>query len=270
MVNILYNSRYVADKLLSDYEEALAQWDITVRFLNEDLGYDAVSELLNKGEVNMGLLPLHLVPVHREESIKLWAMSSRKSTHFSLLIRKDCLDINHKVPVAENEVITSSINLQVNLLRQVRPDLVLKPQDSSETLISIDEGSMKVALIESQFLMDKDLETYQKVDLNAREFGHLAGQGAYVFVGSKQDLMYGPIVRKMHNSRATSVSNMERRLASALSDSYLVHSELDRIGNYHLYAFNHENGRKVHFSQSTKNNLVEKVLDQIHPKSAKV
>jgi hypothetical protein len=225
-------------------------------FEKVDLDYELVKEI---GD-GLSIEPLHLIPIERDDSERIFAVFSVKERRNFLLIRKDRVDQKDRIGIEEKGDVKISDQFIVNKLRKLRSDISFNVVDHLSIISALHTGSVEHAVIEGCFISEEIREQYRIVELDSREFGHAPGQGYFAIIGD-QSHQLGKVLRRYNNQDAIAICNIERKLAKISNSVINCHCEIDGNSNVHLWVFTSEG--EAHISQSTRNQIEERALKEL-------
>ncbi len=262
---VAINSFYSSKKLEATINSSLDRLDVLIEFVEGTIHYENACLEIENRQSDFFIHPLHLIPIERNNSFKIWSILNFRDSDNVLLIHKDFADLNARIPIPSQSMVYIQDHTIHESLAEIRPDLKFRTIEIDNLLTELEEGKIKYAVVEKMFLKEEMLNFYRHIILNSREFGHALGQGTFAIVG-KSDDERGRIFRPIHDVDLATVCNIERKLGVLLKQKVNAHSEIDEAGNHHLWVLAKKDGNilKAHISQSTRFEIEQRALSQMN------
>ena len=171
---------------------------------------------------------------------------------------------------------TSSARRKAQLIN-FRPDLQLKDIRGNvpTRLKKLKDGQFDAIVLAAAGLirLDTNLDDFEVVKFNPKEFVPAPGQGVLGFQTRQGDEELIKIVRKIHKPEVAVTTNIERKILQLFDGGCHLplgaYCERDANGNFHVWATkaNHWESQlsKTQFSSSTKDGLAETVVELLKP-----
>ena len=264
-MRIGYNEIFVTELLLNSTKKLIEKLDIEFEFEKVHSDYKQACDNINSGIINAFIHPLHLIPIKRDKKYKVWALLPRRDCKNILLSKKSVLNTSNPLSIETDGNVFVSSEFIPRLLENIRKDINFEELPSDILIKGLIENNFNNAVIGKIFLHESIMKNYKVLELNEREFGHELGQGTFGIVGLESDVQM-KIFQGIHDKETASVCNIERKCSLHLEGKINAHSEIDQHGNYHLWVKNSRQGGKFykgHVSQSTKNEIVERTIENL-------
>lgn len=234
-----------------------------------------IEDHLLRGDIDMAVHSMKDMPTTQPEGLVITAVSYREDPSDWLLIRRESLDANQLFRVKREAVIgTSSARRKAQML-SYRPDIQLRDiRGNVPTRIrKLQDGQFDAILLAAAGIsrLAIDLSDLECVKLNPKEFVPAPAQGVLAFQTQAEDLAVRRILKSIHHSEVSAVTNVERRVLQLMGGGCHmplgVYCERDAMNNYHVWAAMskhwQEPVRRAHISSSTSYQLAEKVAAQL-------
>lgn len=231
-----------------------------------------IEDALLREEVDMAVHSMKDLPTVQPEGLALTAVSYRANPADCLIINPASVESGALFGLKTGAVVgTSSARRKAQLL-DFRPDITLKDIRGNvptrlEKLKSGDFDAIMLATAGVERL-EIDLDGFQVVRFNPREFVPAPAQGVLAFQTRKDDLPVRRVLKKIHRADVAETTNIERKvLQLAGGGCHMplgVYCEMDPQGNYHVWAAKAPEWNapvnRIHLSSSTTFELAESVL----------
>lgn len=229
----------------------------SIKTFFSDLDVDFV--LSENSDTELSLLPLHLLPIQGKTDAILALLPMSERSNF-LVIRKDVYNVEDRIGLESNAIISTSKMFVQNALLAIRKDLKFKVIENTKIIENVRKGAEARAIIEGSFISSEVTDNYHIVRLDEREFGHYPGQG-YLALTGPSEYNFRKLLRKHTKENHVVTCNIERKMSDLYVGRINNHCEIDANGNIHVWAFGEDS--KTHFSQSTRLNIEEKVIEKM-------
>lgn len=232
-----------------------------------------IEDQLLRGDIDMAVHSMKDLPTSQPEGLAITSVSYRENPADWLLIRSAGFDSTQLFRLKQEAVVgTSSARRKAQML-DYRPDVQLKDiRGNVPTRIrKLQEGQFDAILLAAAGIsrLEIDLSGLELIKLNPKEFVPAPAQGVLAYQTQVDDLRVRRILKKIHHSEVSAVTNVERSVLKHLGGGCHmplgVYCERDTMGNYHVWAAkaDHWQGtvQRVRLSSSTSFKLAEKVLE---------
>ncbi len=235
-----------------------------------------IEDALLRGEVDMAVHSMKDLPTVAPDGLVTTAVSYRENPADWLLIRKDRLDSERLLSLPNNAIVgTSSARRKAQIL-DFRPDVVLKDlrgnvptrveklrTETYDAIILAAAGLSRLEL---------NLSDIEVIELNPQEFVPAPAQGVLAFQTRESDFEIRRILKNLHHSDVSAVTNVERRALQLMGGGcHLplgVYCERDADQNYHVWAAVADTWdsplRRVRLSSSTTFGLAEEIIAKLN------
>jgi hydroxymethylbilane synthase len=234
-----------------------------------------IEDALLRQEIDLAVHSMKDLPTAQPEGLALTAVSYRANPSDCLIIHPDAVADGPLFGLKQGAVVgTSSARRKAQLL-DFRPDISLKDIRGNvpTRLEKLSRGDFDAIMLASAGLerLEIDLDGWQVIRFNPREFVPAPAQGVLAFQTRKDDLPLRRHLKKLHRADVAQVTNVERKvLQLAGGGCHMplgVYCELDPQGNYHVWAARAAEWdsplSRTHLSSSTTYELAESVLEAL-------
>lgn len=234
-----------------------------------------LEDALLQGDIDMAVHSMKDMPTTSPEGLCLTAVSYRENPADTLLIRKECLDKAQDFRLKSNAVVGSSSARRKSQMTTLRPDVTMEDiRGNVPTRINkLREGQFDAIILAKAGLnrLELDLDDLEVIDLHPSEFVPAPAQGVLAYQCRVQDLPTRRLLKKIHHSEVSTVTNVERRVLQMMDGGcHLplgVYCHKDSNGYYHVEAYFGKDpdkpGKKVSISYSTTSGLADKVYQSL-------
>lgn len=234
-----------------------------------------LEDALLQGDIDMAVHSMKDMPTTSPEGLCLTAVSYRENPADTLLIRKECLDKAQDFRLKSNAVVGSSSGRRKSQMTTLRPDVTMEDiRGNVPTRINkLREGQFDAIILAKAGLnrLELDLDDLEVIDLHPSEFVPAPAQGVLAYQCRVQDLPTRRLLKKIHHSEVSTVTNVERRVLQMMDGGcHLplgVYCHKDANGYYHVEAYFGKDpdkpGKKVSISYSTTSGLADKVYQSL-------
>lgn len=234
-----------------------------------------LEDALLQGDIDMAVHSMKDMPTTSPEGLCLTAVSYRENPADTLLIRKESLDKAQDFRLKSNAVVGSSSARRKSQMTTLRPDVTMEDiRGNVPTRINkLREGQFDAIILAKAGLnrLELDLDDLEVIDLHPSEFVPAPAQGVLAYQCRVQDLPTRRLLKKIHHSEVSTVTNVERRVLQMMDGGcHLplgVYCHKDANGYYHVEAYFGKDpdkpGKKVSISYSTTSGLADKVYQSL-------
>lgn len=225
--------------------------------------YSAFENALISGDLDFFIFPLHLTPVNRADEVKIWALTERKYSDYTLVVSVEKAS-EKIILLPDSGQVFYPDQMIIEEFQKIVPGINFNGIDEVLLLESFYKREHYAYIIPRMYLKTEEMIDFKTLNLNPREFSHPGGMGAWAIVGIGNDKR-GKLVRNNHDHATGLLTNLERKLELMVPGNLNVHAEQDNSNYYHLYASHLVEGnvKKVHISQATRSNLVEQLTGNL-------
>lgn len=234
-----------------------------------------IEDALLRGDVDLAVHSMKDLPTTSPEGLAITAVSYRENPADWLFVRKEVVQENELFQLPKGAVVgTSSARRKAQML-DFRPDIELKDIRGNvpTRLNKLRQGDFDAILLAAAGVtrLELDLEDLAVVKFNPQEFVPAPAQGVLAFQTCKDDKATRRILKGLHNSDTSAVTNVERKVLQLLDGGCHMplgaYCERDAMGNFHVWAAKAENWdapvKRVRLSQSTSFGLAEAVISAL-------
>lgn len=230
-----------------------------------------IEDALLRGEVDLAVHSMKDLPTSPPEGLVITAVSYRDNPADLLLIRPEAADPGQAFKLRAGATVGTSAARRKAQLLDFRPDVQLKDLRGNvpTRLEKLRRGEYDAIFLAAAGVgrLGLDLNGLEVVELNPREFVPAPAQGVLAWQTHRDDLRTRRIMKQLHHSEVSAITNIERRVLQLLDGGCQlplgVFAERDAAGNYHVHAACELEGRfrRARLSQSTSFGLAEKIVD---------
>lgn len=232
-----------------------------------------IEDHLLRGDIDLAVHSMKDLPTTQPEGLAITAVSYREDPADWLLIREEGLDPAKLFRLKDGAVVgTSSARRKAQML-DYRPDVQLKDiRGNVPTRIGkLRDGQFDAILLAAAGIgrLRADLSGLELIKLNPKEFVPAPAQGVLAFQTQAADLRVRRIMKRIHHSEVSAITNVERRVLKLFGGGCHmplgVYVERDAMGAYHVWAAKADHWqapvKRVRLSSSTSFKLAEKVIE---------
>ena len=233
-----------------------------------------IEDALINDEIDIAVHSLKDLPTDGVEGLVIAGLSERQDNADLLIISKEANGAG-PLKLKENAVVgTSSIRRKVQIQNLLDSVEVKDLRGNVPTRIQkLADGHYDAIILAAAGInrLDINLEAYNVVRLNPKEFVPSPGQGVIGYQTRESDLVTRKIVAKIHNKDVAEVTNVERKVLNLLDGGCQlplgVHCEKDSQGYFHAYAAYAKEAnsplKRINISQSTRDQLAENIVKDL-------
>jgi hydroxymethylbilane synthase len=234
-----------------------------------------IEDALLRGDVDLAVHSMKDLPTTQPEGLVVTAVSYRENPADWLIVRPESKQEGKLFQLRENAVVgTSSARRKAQLLH-FRSDVELNDIRGNvpTRLRKLQEGQFDAILLAGAGIsrLELDLSDFHVVKFNPKEFVPAPAQGVLAFQTVASDLEVRRLLKQIHHSEVSAVTNVERKVLKLLEGGCHmplgVYCERDAMGNYHVWAAKADTWdaplRRAHLSSSTKLNLAERIVEEL-------
>lgn len=229
-----------------------------------------IEDALLRGDVDLTVHSLEDLPTSQADGLVVAGVSYREDPADRLLIRHGETVDNQLFKLKKGAIVGASSSIRKAQMLGYRPDLQLVDISGNmfKCLDQLRNGDFDAMLLAASGIarLKPDLDGFDLVNLNIREFVPTPAQGVLAYQCCEDDLETRRIIKHcLHTPDVSAVTNVERKIRKILGEVPLgVYCERDNSGNYHVWAalaaaWNMP-VRRVRLSQSTTLGLAERVV----------
>jgi len=234
-----------------------------------------IEDALLRGDVDLAVHSMKDLPTTQPGGLVVTAVSYRENPADWLIVRPEAKQEGKLFQLRENAVVgTSSARRKAQMLH-FRSDVELKDIRGNvpTRLRKLQEGQFDAILLAGAGIsrLELDLSDFHVVKFNPKEFVPAPAQGVLAFQTVASDLEVRRLLKQIHHSEVSAVTNVERKVLKLLEGGCHmplgVYCERDAMGNYHVWAAKADTWdaplRRAHLSSSTKLNLAERIVEEL-------
>jgi len=215
-------------------------------------------------------LPTTAIP-----GLVIGALSKREDPSDLLLINNDAVVMSNDLRLKDGATIGTSSLRRQRIIKDLATQVTISNINGNtlQRIQQLKDGSYDAIILASAEVhsLDIDLEGFQTIKLNPKEFAPAAGQGVIAYQCRAEDTELRKALSTIHDKSTSEVTNVERKVLKLMDGSYDtplgVYVEKDVSGYFHVWASYapSENAKpiKINLSQSTSHQLAEKVVEQL-------
>ncbi len=232
-----------------------------------------IEDALLRGEVDLAVHSMKDLPTSQPEGLVITAVSYRENPADLLLINPGAVTAGQLFRLRPGAVVGTSAARRKAQLLDFRPDVVVKDLRGNvpTRLEKLRRGEYDAIFLAAAGVgrLGLDLSGLEVIELNPREFVPAPAQGVLAWQTHRDDLPTRRIMKQLHRSDVSAITNIERRVLQLLDGGCQlplgVFGERDAAGNYHVHAACELDGRfrRTRVSQSTSFGLAEKIVEQL-------
>ncbi len=226
---------------------------------NQVADFEELAEKLLNEKIQVGLLPLHKIPIERPKGLLIGALTKRENASEILVLKKE-KSVNGKLlNLGEGATVSIFSDLQKAQLQVFREDLVFtkveKLSDDFET-----DAILLPAWQANHFGAE-----YLKMPIRPEELIPASGQGAFGFVCLESNIRMRKILKQIHQPKTAAETNIERAIQRDLNHPVAAFCTKNNLNHFHVYATAQRDGQLYHFSHSStiSDELVSKVVEEL-------
>ncbi len=234
-----------------------------------------IEDAMLAGEVDMAVHSMKDLPTTSPEGLVITAVSERANPADWLIMSKEATTDNKPLPLRPDAVVgTSSARRKAQMLGFL-PNITIKNIRGNvpTRLRKLREGQFDAILLAAAGLerLEMDLSEFEVFRFDPREMVPAPAQGVLALQTKEDDLEVRKILRKIHRSDVSEITNIERKVLSLLDGGCQmplgVHCQKDDNGHFHVWTAKAEAWdkpvKRVHLSSSTSFELPEQVVEQL-------
>ncbi|MFT4761690.1 MAG: hydroxymethylbilane synthase [Paraglaciecola sp.] len=233
-----------------------------------------IEDSLLRGDIDMAVHSMKDMPTTSADGLAITAVSYRENPADWMLVRHDSTE-NIIMKVKKGGIVGTSSARRKAMVRHFRPDVTLRDiRGNVPTRIEkLRSGEFDAILLAAAGVsrLELDLNDLHILKLNPKEFVPAPAQGVLAWQTTADDLETRRILKKLHQSKVSIVTNVERKILKLLGGGchtpFGAYCERDDLGHYHVYAAMAETWesdlKSVQVSSSTSFNLAEEVLKKL-------
>jgi hydroxymethylbilane synthase len=232
-----------------------------------------IEDALLRGEIDVAVHSMKDMPTSQPEGLTLTAVSYRDNPSDLLILRPEAVDTGKVFKLKDGAIVGTSAARRKAQLHDFRPDVVLKDIRGNvpTRLDKLRQGDFDAIFLAAAGVgrLALDLSGLEVVELNPREFIPAPAQGVLAWQTNRGDVATRTIIKQIHRSDISSVTNVERRALQLMDGGCQlplgVFCERDETGNYHAYAACEMDGvmRRTRYSSSTSYGVAEKLIEEL-------
>lgn len=238
-------------------------------------GNESVEEALLRGDIDVAVHFLEMLPARQPEGLAITAVSRRENPAEWLLVRRESMDQGQLFQLKEEAVVAASTALRRAQLLGFRPGLSVRPAGADEAPLPelLRAGDFDALLSSAAMILrqEVDISPFHLVAFSPKELVPAPGQGALAWQANADDKATRRIFRLLHYPEVSALTNVERSVLKLLGESSAaaagVYCERDAAGYYHIWAAMPEGPegpvRHLRLSQSTSHLLAERVVEAL-------
>jgi hydroxymethylbilane synthase len=234
-----------------------------------------IEDALLRGDIDMAVHSMKDLPTESPEGLAITAVSYRENPADWLMIRKEVLAENMLMKLPEKAIVgTSSARRKAQMLH-FRKDIELRDIRGNvpTRLDKLRKGDFDAILLAAAGVsrLEMDLSEFEIIKMNPREFVPAPAQGVLAWQTCKDDLTTRRILKNLHHSDVSAVTNVERRVLQLMEGGCHmplgVYCEQDQMYNYHVWAAKADEWnapvKMTRISSSTSHQLAEEVVKKL-------
>lgn len=233
-----------------------------------------IEDALLSGKVDLAVHSMKDLPTESPKGLAVTAVSYRENPADWMLIRKECVE-NIVMKVKKGGIVGTSSARRKAQVRHFRPDVTLKDiRGNVPTRIEkLRKGDFDAILLAAAGLsrLDLDLSDLEVLKLNPKEFVPAPAQGVLAYQTNQHDLETRRILKHLHHSDVSAVTNVERKVLKLLEGGCHmplgVYCIQDDNNNFHVWASKADSWdgkvRTTQISSGTSHGLAETVLENL-------
>lgn len=234
-----------------------------------------IEDSLLRGDIDMAVHSMKDMPTESPEGLVITAVSYRENPADWLIIRKDVLANDKIMKLPDNAVVGTSSARRKAQMSHFRNDIELKDIRGNvpTRLDKLRRGDFDAILLAAAGVsrLDMDLSDFEIIKMNPREFVPAPAQGVLAWQTCKDDLTTRRILKNLHQSDVSAVTNIERKVLNLMDGGCHmplgVYCERDQLNNYHVWAAKAETWdspvKMVRVSSSTSYLLAEEIVKKL-------
>lgn len=231
-----------------------------------------IEEALLSKEIDLAVHSMKDLPTESPDGLVIAGVSYRENPADWLLIRKDKADTSKIYKLSAEAIVGTSSARRKAILKDIRPDIKLKDiRGNVPTRIQkLRQGQFDAIILAAAGLtrLALELSDLEIIKLNTKEFIPAPAQGVLAYQTRKEDVETRKIIKKIHQPKVASVTNIERKVLNLLGGGCHmplgVYCEQDAMENYHVWAAKAEKWdsplKRIQLSSSTNFELAEQVV----------
>lgn len=235
-----------------------------------------IEDALIDKKVDLAVHSMKDLPTTQPEGLVLCGVSYRADANDLLLINKAKLDPSLPYKLSEQAIVGTSSARRKCLINHLAANPIIKDvRGNVPTRIEkLRSGQYDAIILAKAGIMrlDLDLNEFEVVELNPKEFVPAPAQGVLAYQCRADDLDVRKKLQQIHNSEVSKLTNIERRVLQLFDGGcHLplgVYCYQDSSSNYHCHAMYAPNEQAepifVNISQSTSHQLADKIFDAIN------
>ena len=234
-----------------------------------------IEDALLRGDVDLAVHSMKDLPTTPPEGLVITAVSYRANPEDWLVVDKGAVDAGALFQLKKEAVVgTSSARRKAQIL-DFRPDVSLKDIRGNvpTRLGKLRNGDFDAIVLAGAGLsrLEMDLSEFYVYKFNPKEFVPAPAQGVLAFQTCKDDLATRRILKQLHQSDVSAVTNVERKILKLMGGGCHMplgaYCEKDSMGNYHVWAAKAAQWdspvKRTRLSSSTSFQLAEKIVEAL-------
>ncbi|MEL6986803.1 MAG: hydroxymethylbilane synthase [Bacteroidota bacterium] len=234
-----------------------------------------IEEALLNNQIDVAVHSMKDMPTEKVEGLVITAVSERVNPADWLLIQKESVDAEHTFKLKKGALVGTSSARRKGQLLHYRADLNIKDlRGNVPTRIEkLRQGNYDAIVLAAAGIqrLNLDISDLEVVAFNPKEFVPAPAQGVLAFQCREKDVEIRKILKQVHHSDVSELTNIERKVLKLLDGScHLplgVFCEKDTMGHFHTFAAwaedVHQPMQFVRSSQSTKHMLAERIVEKL-------
>lgn len=231
-----------------------------------------IEDALLRGDIDLAVHSMKDLPTTPPDGLVVTAVSYREDPSDWLIIRPESIIADTPFLLQKGATVGTSAARRKAQTLDLRPDLVIKDIRGNvpTRLEKLRNGDFDAIFLAGAGLsrLNLDLEGLHVLKLNPREFVPAPAQGVLAFQTAEKDLRVRRIMKKLHRTDVSAVTNVERAVLKGMGGGCHmplgVYCERDQMGNYHVWASCADTWdapvRRVRISRSTSAGLADEVI----------
>ncbi|MEL6867536.1 MAG: hydroxymethylbilane synthase [Bacteroidota bacterium] len=232
-----------------------------------------IEDALLRGDIDLAVHSMKDLPTESPEGLSITAVSYREDPADWLVVHKAAYEATQSLRMKANPIVGTSSARRKAQIKHLRPDVQLKDIRGNvpTRLDKLRQGQFDAILLAAAGLrrLEMDLEEFEVVRLNPREFVPAPAQGVLAYQVRQNDKTLRRLLKVLHHKEVAQQTNIERKVLQLLGGGCHtplgVYCNCDQGGNYHVWAATASSTegplKSVQLSSSTSFGLAEKIVE---------